>query len=239
MNAALGIIFGFLTVILPLVSFVGWAFLFTRFFHYSRESFPRTIFLRDWGKTARYISLGLIPIFFAAASIVSASISILFEFMISIIVILIFSIESSVAQLSILMSAGPIEESAKLVCAGLLYMTIYLIWKKRPEQSRERNRVKDGLIIGLFAGAAFGLLESVLYLFAGFNLFMNQPISLFTVDPIVWRFVLGVSLHALYTGIASAGLGRSSFGSKIAYTSVFLTTPSPLGRLRYYVVLPA
>ncbi|MEA3558035.1 MAG: PrsW family glutamic-type intramembrane protease [Candidatus Thermoplasmatota archaeon] len=222
MNSFFGIMFGFLAIILPLVSLIGWVFLFTRFFHYSREVFPKSIFLRGWGSTARYISLGLLPLFMSAASIVSASISIIFELLVSIIVILIFSGGSNVTLLTVTMSAGPIEESAKLLCAGLLYMTVYLIWRKRPEMSKERNRVKDGLLIGLIAGASFGLLESVLYLFAGFDIFMNQPISLFTVDPILWRFVLGVSIHALYTGIASAGLGRSSFRSKVAYTLIFL-----------------
>ncbi|MFO8050142.1 MAG: PrsW family glutamic-type intramembrane protease [Thermoplasmatota archaeon] len=222
MSVILGILFGALAVILPLVSFVVWGFVFMKLFRYSSEQFPQTIFLRGWGATARYISIGMIPLFIIAASLLSAGISIVFEMIFMVIVSLILSAQGGIALVLSLMSAGPIEESAKLLCSAMIYMLIFLVWKSRPEMSKERNRIKDGMIIGLIAGSSFGLLESVLYLFSGFDLLLTSSPTISTVDPIVWRITLGVSIHALWTGISSTGLGRSTLKRKLGYSAVFL-----------------
>lgn len=231
MSLAVSMLFGLLVVILPFISFSVWALLFMSLFPYSRKTFPLSIFLKEWGATAKFISLGLIPLFLLASSMISAGISIVLELGFALVASMVFAGDTNITLMTVLMSAGPIEESAKLLCAALIYMTVFLIWKKRPQMAKRRNRVKDGLIIGLLAGASFGLLESILYMFSGFNTLISRPLTLSTIDPLIWRFTLGVSLHAVYTGLASAGLGRSTLMKKVAFTSIFLSAATILHSL--------
>jgi len=224
-NIVLGILYGVLAAMLPVLSLVAWAFIFSRFFPYTRREFTKVVFLKDADRTLYYIMLGMIPIFFLTGSIVSAGLSVVGEGMFMVFLYMFDNSMSAASQVINVMSAGPIEESMKLLVAGLTYMTIYLIWKKVPldkQKKVNRDTVKDGLIIGIFAGASFGFLESLLYLFSNFTQLTTDGFNFGTVDPILWRFVLGVMVHALYTGIASSGLGRGTIGSKVAVTSVAL-----------------
>ncbi|MGA1793398.1 MAG: PrsW family glutamic-type intramembrane protease [Thermoplasmatota archaeon] len=221
----LGILYGVLAAMLPVVSLFGWVWIFTRFFPYARKKFTKVVFLKDADRTLYYIMLGMIPIFFLTGSMVSAGLSIVGEGMFMVFVYIFDNSMSAPSQVIGLMSAGPIEESMKLLVAALIYMTIYLIWKKVPLEKQKRvNRdtVKDGLVIGVFAGASFGFLESLLYLFSNFTQLATDGFTFGIIDPIIWRFVLGVMVHALYTGIASAGLGRKTTGAKVAVTTAAL-----------------
>ncbi|MGA1820820.1 MAG: PrsW family glutamic-type intramembrane protease [Thermoplasmatota archaeon] len=225
-NIMLGILYGVLAAVLPAVSLLAWTWVFTRFFPYSRREFAKVVFLKGADRTLYYIMLGMVPIFFLTVSLVSAGLSFVGEGMFLFIVYLFDPAISNASQVIVGMSAGPIEESMKLLAAGLIFMTIHLIWKKVPaKEQREvkRDTVKDGIIIGVFAGASFGFLESILYLFAHFVQLSADGVSFILMDLIIWRFVLGVFVHALYTGIASAGLGRRTFGNKALVTSIALS----------------
>ncbi|MBN1538884.1 MAG: PrsW family intramembrane metalloprotease [Candidatus Thermoplasmatota archaeon] len=243
-NPLLGTLYGVLAAILPVISLTVWTLIFTLFFPYSRREFGKVVLFRGADRTLRYIMLGMTPIFFLAASIVSAGLSIMLEAFFMVFIFIFDSSMSPASQVLSLMSAGPIEETMKLLTAGLIYMTIYLIWRKARRNRQlevKRDRVKDGMIIGCFAGAAFGFLESILYLFSNFTALALQGPSFGSIDPILWRFVLGVMVHALYTGIASAGLGRRTIPMKVIATAVFLTASVVLHALNNgiqgYIVL--
>ncbi|MGA1865900.1 MAG: PrsW family glutamic-type intramembrane protease [Thermoplasmatota archaeon] len=225
-NPLLGTFYGILAAVLPVISLMAWTFIFAFFFPYTRREFRKVVLFKGTDRTLRYIMIGMTPIFFMAASMVSAGLSIMMEAFFMVFIFLFDSSMSASSQILSLMSAGPIEETMKLLTAGLIYMTIYLIWRKAPKSRQlevKRDPVKDGMIIGCFAGAAFGFLESILYLFSNFTVLAVQGPSFGSIDPILWRFVLGVMVHALYTGIASAGLGRRTITGKVIYSFVFLT----------------
>lgn len=233
-NTLIAIVFGTLAVLLPVVSISFWSFIFLMLFPYSRTVFSKVIFFRGADRSLRYIILGMTPIFFMAASFIAATISVIGEFTFIMMIYIVDPSLSPGAQVISVMSAGPIEESAKLILAGLIYMTFFLIWRKVPKDKQmevKRDTVKDGMIFGLFAGASFGFLESLLYLSQNFNTLAISDIHFGTLDPIIWRFVLGVLIHAVYTGIASAGLGRRSMGSKIFVTAIALSIATILHAL--------
>jgi RsiW-degrading membrane proteinase PrsW (M82 family) len=225
-NLLVSILYGILAVLLPVIALAGWTYLFIKLFPYARKEFQKVVFLKGVDRSLRYIMLGMMPIYFLTVSIISAGISVLGELMFMIIVILFDPSFSAPSQVLSVMSAGPIEESAKLGMAIMIYLTFYWIWKKVPLEKHnevKRDTVKDGLIFGLFAGASFGFLESVLYMLTNFTTLASVGASFETLDPIMWRFVLGVMIHALYTGIASAGLGRKTMGSKVIVTCFSLS----------------
>jgi RsiW-degrading membrane proteinase PrsW (M82 family) len=225
-NILLGILYGTLAVLLPVIALVSWSFVFLALFPYSKNEFQKVIFLKGADDSLRYIMIGMIPIYFVAVGFVSAGLSIFGELFFILFIVLFDPSVSPVSQVISVMSAGPIEESAKLGMSLLIYLTFYWIWRKVPVEKHkevQRDTVKDGLIFGLFAGASFGFLESLLYLSGNFQTLAAVGPSFETIDPILWRFVLGVMIHALYTGIASAGLGRKTMGSKVAVTAISLS----------------
>jgi RsiW-degrading membrane proteinase PrsW (M82 family) len=225
-NLFLAVLYGTLSVLLPVISLVFWSFLFLLFFPYSRKEFRKVIFFKNTDRSLRYIMKGLAPVLFMVSSFISASISIIVSYSVLVMISVYDPSNSSWSYVIALMSAGPIEESAKLFMVIVIYLTFYLIWKKVALRKRtriKRDHVKDGMIFGLFVGASFGFLESLLYLFQNFTSLALLGSDFFTLDPIIWRFTLGVLIHAVYTGIASAGLGRRRFISKIIVTAVALS----------------
>jgi RsiW-degrading membrane proteinase PrsW (M82 family) len=225
-NLFIAILLGSLAVLLPVVSLIFWSLVVLGFFPYSRKVFPKVVFLKGADRSLRNIMVGMIPIIFMTASFISAGISIVGGYAFLIMIQIFDPSFSSISTVISLMSAGPIEESAKLLAAILIYLSFFLIWRKVPlnkQKKVKRDRVKDGMLFGLFVGASFGFLESLLYLFQNFITLSLWETSFYTLDPIIWRFVLGVMIHALYTGIASAGLGRSRFISKVMVTVIALS----------------
>lgn len=225
-NILIAILYGTLAAMLPVISLSVWTLFLLKFFPYARKEFQNVIFLKGADNSLRYIILGMIPVFFLAASITSAMISVIGEAIFMVMVYIVDPALTPVSMVISVMSAGPIEESAKLGMAVLIYMTFHFIWRKVPAQKHkevQRDTVKDGLLFGLFAGASFGFLESLLYLFSNFQMLATGDLNFSTLDPILWRFVLGVMIHALYTGIASAGLGRKTMGAKVLVTGVALS----------------
>ncbi|MBN1390452.1 MAG: PrsW family intramembrane metalloprotease [Candidatus Thermoplasmatota archaeon] len=218
----LGMFYGILSVMLPVLSLTAWTLIFILFFPYSREVFLKMVFHRGTMGALRYIMIGLTPIVFFFSSITSAGLSVLGEAVFMGIIYIFDSSMSPVSQMLSLMSAGPIEESMKLAVAVLVYITIQILWRSKPKDPR-RDRVREGMITGCFVGASFGFFESLLYLFSNFMTLATDGPSFGSVDPILWRFILGVMIHALYTGIASAGLGRRTITGKVLITAAFLT----------------
>jgi RsiW-degrading membrane proteinase PrsW (M82 family) len=224
-NMGLGILYGVLAVILPVIALASWSFVFVRLFPYARKEFQKVVFLKGSDDSLRYIVIGMIPVFFIAASLVAAGISVVIGLFFRLILYLIDPSLGPITQTIEAMSAGPIEESAKLSMALLIYLTFYWIWRKVPWQKHDevkRDTVKDGMVFGLFVGASFGFLESLLYLFFNFIGLASFGFSYETMNPIIWRFVLGVMIHAMYTSIASAGLGRKTMNRKLVVTAIVL-----------------
>jgi len=226
-NIALSIIYGITAAFLPVISLITWLYIFTRFFPYTKREFSKVVFLKDADKALRYIMLGMMPIFFLTGSLISAGLATIGEGLFMVLLYILDNSFPAVSEILVGISAGPIEESMKFLIAGLIFMTIHLIWRKVPiEKQKKVNRdpVKDGMIIGVFAGGSFGFLESLGYLFSHFLQISIEGFSFVVIDMIIWRFILGVFVHALYSGIASAGLGRKTFRKKVVATSLVLST---------------
>jgi len=182
--------------------------LFVRALPYARSHFFPHVGWTSRDRSFRMISLSLTPWFFAMAGILSAGASLTFEIIFA--GMLAFSgLSTEVSGLALVVSAGPIEETAKwIVALGLFLLLGAVLGYHGP-----RDRVKDGILVGMFVGCAFGFLESVGYLAIGVSGLIGDGISYATLDPVVWRVVLGVFLHGVYTAIASVGLGRSIKGA--------------------------
>jgi len=206
-------------VFLPLVSLFSWSGLLLYISRYARESFSVQVLWRAKDTVLRYSSYAITPIVFILSGVVAATFSVVFEFLVVIFVFLP-GFSEVIIQMVSLISAGPIEETGKLLVAIGLYLILILMGKKIRETSEVsgKNRVKDGMIIGLFVGASFGFIESLMYMLYGFISLRQEGFSFFTIDPLVWRFVLGVSIHAVFTAIACVGLGQKGMTRKILYT---------------------
>jgi hypothetical protein len=225
-NPLIAIIFGSSVILLPLISLTVWTFIFLRFFPYSRKEFPKFSLLKGVDTSLRYIMISLMPVYFISASLISAGLSVVMEGGVMILFIPFYEAGAGIPETLSVMSAGPIEESAKLLLSFLLYLSFFLIWRarvKRGEKGWKGNGVKDAMICGLFIGASFGFLESILYMFGHFNDLATKGPSLEVIDPLIWRFLLGVAIHAIYTSIASSGLGRKTIQGKVVMTAVVLT----------------
>ncbi|MGA1848051.1 MAG: PrsW family glutamic-type intramembrane protease [Thermoplasmatota archaeon] len=223
-NPFIAILFGSAVMLLPLVSLAVWTMVLLWFFPYSRKEFPKFALLRG-DASLRYIVISLIPVYFISSSLISAGISVVLEGGVVLMLLPFYGMGAGIPETLSVMSAGPIEESAKLLLSFLLYLNLYLVWRARAKRGSEKwkgNGVKDAMICGLFIGAAFGFLESILYMFGHFSDLASKGPSLEIIDPLVWRFLLGVAIHAIYTSIATAGLGRKTIQGKVAMTSAVL-----------------
>ena len=210
--------FGFLSFSLPLFSLITW-FLILRFVSpYFRSGFSRVAGWTSRNETIRYSSLALTPVIFATCGLIAAGFAVLFELMFMV-GVSVFAADQEFILMMTLVSAGPIEECVKFLLASLLFVLVYYLGRKR----KGGNGTVDGIICGLVVGASFGLLESFLYLAQGFSNLSSSGPDYITLDPILWRFILGVSIHAVFTGIATSGIGRKKWTSKISFTLLGLS----------------
>jgi len=225
-SAPLAILFGSAVVLLPLISLGIWTIILLRFFPYSRNTFLGFSLIKEVDASLRLIVISLAPVFFITASLLSAGISVILEGGVMLMFIPFYDTGAGIPETLSVMSAGPIEESAKLLLAFSLYLSFYLIWRARKKKGKDGwkgNGVKDAMLCGLFVGASFGVFESMLYMFGHFTELAAKGPSLEIIDPLIWRFVFGVAIHAMYTGIASAGLGRETNFRRIGMTAAVLS----------------
>lgn len=213
MMAALG------SVLLPLVSLFIWTGLLMFISRYAREVFSSQVLWRTKDDVLRFSSYALTPIVFILTGVISAGFAVVVGIPLLYIMLNLYLSDAAVGMIS-LVSAGPIEETGKLLVAAGLYSILILMGKKVRAVSdiKGKNRVKDGILIGIFVGASFGFIESILYLIWGFVGIRQEGFMFQSMDPVIWRFVLGVSMHAVFTGIASAGLGQKGWKRKVAFT---------------------
>ncbi len=169
----------------------------------------------------RDIALGASQLFFYMSVMLTVPASAILELFFIIPFILVMGAANPVAQTFSVISAGPIEEIMKWTSAATVYFLIYLSFGRTGKMP---DRIRVGIAAGLFSGACFGLVESVGYLTSGTSDLINHGISIRTLDPLIWRMVLGVSVHAMYTGIAAGGLGRFGWGNKFRTTLILLVS---------------
>lgn len=194
---------------------------------YFRNVFLGSIGLRGKDRDIRLISSGLIPHLFLMMMVFSVTTSIMMElFFVLVLSPLALLMDTKAVVVIHLTLAGPVEESMKLTVAALSFIGLYLLlsWGKAVDRPYETlSNTKNGMILGLFTGASFGVAESVLYLFSGLSSLSSGDISALTIDAVVWRVILGVVVHAVYCSIAASGLGRTGWKSKVLFTLIGLT----------------
>jgi len=216
------ILSGYAAITIPvLMTFLYSGYLLLRS-PYVRDVFSRTIGLKDPDPNVRLLALSLCPWIFGTAGFLSASGGIVLGLMFGLPLLLLPIGEGWSATLS-LMSAGPAEESAKLLVSAILFIGLWALAKKRPVTSKGRSDVRDGMLAGFIVGCSFGLVESVLYLVIGNAGLLTDGIAYQTLDPVIWRIVLGVPIHGLYASIAAMGLGRRTWLQRIAWTGIGLS----------------
>ncbi|MGA1822444.1 MAG: PrsW family glutamic-type intramembrane protease [Thermoplasmatota archaeon] len=213
----------FASILLPILSLSSWSGLLAYTSRYAREVFAYQVLWKTKEAVLRYSSFSITPVLFILSGVISAGFAIAVGF--------VFLLFMAVSGLSIeiigfisLVSAGPVEETGKLLVAIGLYALLMVLGKKVGEtrEVKGKNRVKDGMLIGMFVGASFGFIESILYLIMGFIGLKQNGFMFQTIDPVIFRIILGVSIHAVFTGIASAGLGQKGWKRKVVYTVLVL-----------------
>lgn len=210
MNAfVLSLIIGLTAAVAPLISMAVWSYgLYLVSPHVRRRNrFWRDRSLKGVGLRNMMASL-LAPAFIISA-LVSGGLAIVISLIILIppmMVEVILGTSGTVSLMIGLISAGPVEESTKLLVSLLLFLLVsWLLPKVRP--GSQRIGIKDGIMVGLFVGASFGAFESVLYISGGMMPLLTEPFVYENADPIIFRILFGVSLHAVWTGISSSALG--------------------------------
>jgi RsiW-degrading membrane proteinase PrsW (M82 family) len=190
---------------------------------YALSPYARRVFFRNvgWGSPdgdTRRLSLSIAPWIFAIVGVACVTIA----FMIEVVIALLLQAavpNDDIFGFILVVSAGPIEEGAKLAVAFLAFVIV----ERSLSSARGRNPVKDGILIGMFVGCSFGFIESTGYLLLGFSDLLSNGLSFSTVDPVAWRIVLGVIIHGMYTAIASIGLGRPNSMSMLRWTAIGLS----------------
>ena len=195
---------------------------------YARRVFFKRIGWTSNDLAARSISLALTPWVYMATGWTSASISIFFE-LIGAVMLMVIGLPDNWSAFLMVVSAGPIEEGAKFLCALVLFLVVDRAILRNAGGGRDP--VKDAIMAGFLVGCSFGLIESIGYLAMGFSGIIKGGISYETLDPVIWRTLLGVPIHGLYTAIACMGLGRRTAISKIALTIVGLLSATILHSL--------
>lgn len=212
------LLMGSMTVFLPLLSLFIWGSILGMASPYFRKNFTRNIGWMSRDRTVKLSSLALTPWIFMITGLASVGFALFFELLFLVGVSLLIT-NQEIILLTTLVSAGPIEEVGKLLITILVFIPVYHMGRNR----RGKNSALDGIICGLIVGGSFGFLESLTYMIQGFSLLSTNGFNFLTLDPLIWRFVLGVSIHAVFTGIASAGIGRDSWRGKLFYTLIGLS----------------
>jgi len=212
---------------IPLLGFFFYTAIFFATSPYFRNVFLWSTGLRGHDHAKKLIGSGLAPHIFLMMMALSVTFSIILElFFVLVLSPLTLFMDIKAVAVTHLVLAGPVEESMKLTVAALTFVGLYLLlsWGKmlyRPYG--ELSNVKNGMIVGLVTGASFGVAESVLYLFSGLTSLSSGDTSALTIDAVVWRVVLGVIVHAVYSGIAASGLGKTGWTRKVLYTMAGLS----------------
>ncbi|MCK5772470.1 MAG: PrsW family intramembrane metalloprotease [Thermoplasmata archaeon] len=210
MNAfILSLIIGLTAAVAPLLSLAVWS---GGLYLVSPHVRRRARFWRDrssHGANFRNIIASLIVPAFVISALVSGGLAIVISVVILIppmIVEVMLGTSGTVSFMIGLISAGPVEESTKLLVSIILFLLIYWLHPKVRPGSKQIG-LKDGIMVGLFVGASFGAFESVLYISGGMLPLVTEPFVYENADPIIFRILFGVSLHAVWTGISSSALG--------------------------------
>lgn len=221
-KAAFGLVASFIGVSLSFISLVFYLALFHRGSSYFREIFLKKIRWRYGRKAFRDIHFALSPCIFFAFSFISAGLAVALELFVALLLSISLTsmdILADPAGIILLMSAGPIEEGTKLSMAIIGVLFIYLLIGGRGGSGPARRlTIRDGIIIGLFTGASFGLLEAMLYMVTDISLMFKSGMGFEVLFSLGWRFTLGIFVHAIYTGIASSFLGDRLWVRKVLGT---------------------
>ena len=213
----------FAAILLPIISLASWSGLLAYMSRYVRDVFAYQVLWKTKEAVLRYSSYSITPVLFILSGVVSAGFAIAVGFLL-LLFMAVSGLSVEMIGFTSLVSAGPVEETGKLLVAIGLF-TVLMVMGKKVKATRDvkgKNRVKDGMIIGMFVGASFGFIESILYLIMGFIGLKQNGLMFQTIDPVIFRIILGVSIHAVFTGIASAGLGQKGWKRKIIYTVLVL-----------------
>jgi hypothetical protein len=206
-------------VMLPLISAAVWFLIFS----FILPGFPlvvrKLLFIGNAGKWKQDVAVSFTQLMFHLSMMVSLPASAVLELIVLIPLALLMGVESGVTQTLVVASAGPIEETMKFASALVIFIIIFLTHGRL---KGDYNPIKVGIISGIFAGTVFGLVESIGYLSIALEeLVLNGP-TLQYMDAFVWRVLLGVSIHASYTGLASGGMGRRTWSERVRITSILL-----------------
>jgi hypothetical protein len=202
-----------------MVSFILWCVIITLLLPGSRKIISKIMRFGSEDIWKRDVSITLSQVLFYVLNIIMIPASLIMEFIV-IATIVAFSLsQSGIAQVSMLVAAGPIEETMKLIASLVLFSFISFTFGSRGVKI---DLVRVGIISGLFTGACFGFVESVGYLTIGLEGLLVEGFEISSIDEVLWRFAAGISIHSLYTGIASGGLGRRRKSSRSRVTLILL-----------------
>ncbi len=208
-----------LAVILPFLSAFVWYILLGFLLPGFPKIIGKVLFLKNKERWKKDASLSFSQILVHLSILVSIPASAVMEVLFIVPIVLVLGVESGLAQTLGVASAGPIEEVMKLLSAIVVYLIILLT---HGGLRKGYDKVKVGIIAGIFSGAVFGLVESIGYLSIALEeIIINGP-TLQYMDAFFWRVILGVSVHAVYTGVASGGIGRDGWSGKVKITSILL-----------------
>lgn len=211
---------GTLSILIPLLSLLFWSLIFSIIFPGSKDLVRRIMRFdtaESWKKEA---SITLSQLLFYISALISIPGSVFLEALFFIPFIWIGIFDNGIVATFLVSLAGPIEESMKLLAALALHLIIMRSF--RFDENRP-DKVRIGIIAGLFTGAVFGIIESVGYLSVSLSTMISGGLSIQTMDEFVFRAVFGVSAHAIFTGLASGGLGRNGRQNKIRVTAILLS----------------
>ncbi len=208
-----------LAVFIPFLSAGVWFYLYNILLPGFSKVVKKMLFINNKEAWKRNVAVSFAQLMFHLSLMITIPASILLEFLVLLPLVLAIGIESGVTQTLTVASAGPIEEIMKLVSAIAIY---FIIFHTHGRLRQGYDKVKVGIVAGIFAGAVFGLVESIGYLTIAVEELILNGATLQYMDAFVWRVILGVAIHASFTGLASGGIGRKGWSWKVKITAVLL-----------------
>ncbi len=193
-----------LALTLPVISTAVWSAIFLKFVPEVKEAL-KDIYWKDQTTLNRVVVGGT----FGFLCFVFGFMSIIIGLTIELIFFgLILLFERSYAMSDVLLEgimvviAGPAEETSKFLCAIPPLALLWILQKKNGNKVLPIHPI----IAGVCVGAVFGLFESFTYIFAHVVELYSEGWDLLTFDMLYWRVILGVSVHAVMSGIACSGM---------------------------------
>lgn len=206
-----------LSISIPLLSAYIWFNIFGKIFPGFRGMVASIIGRNDSWR--RDITLSSVQIIFYVVCLIAIPMAVALELMVAAPFFLLFGMDDPYILTLTVSSAGPIEELMKLFASIIVFIIMIRSMKKRSEG---KERVRLGMVSGFFAGACFGFVESIGYIAPAFWEIIENGLTGELIDAVIWRAILGVSIHAIYTGLASGGLGRKNRRSILTITTQLL-----------------